>query len=110
MIARNEQGDASIFHIDTGATEPIAGLRPDDLPVQWLAATPANLLAHGNGVPWFVERVDLATGRRTPAFVVRARDAAGLRLSALAMARDGRHWAHSYSRLLTDLFIVEGLH
>jgi eukaryotic-like serine/threonine-protein kinase len=110
VIARNEQGDASIFHIDTGATEPIAGLRPDDLPVQWLADPRAILVAHGNGVPWIVERLDLATGRRTLAFEVRARDAAGLRLSALAMARDGRHWAHSYSRLLTDLFIVEGLH
>jgi hypothetical protein len=110
VIARNDQGIPSIFHIDNGATEPITGLRPDDLPVQWLADEGTILVAHGNGMPWIVERLDLATGRRTPALEVRARDAVGLRLSALALARDGRHWAHSYSRLLTDLFVVEGLH
>jgi hypothetical protein len=22
---------------------------------------------------------------------------------------DGKHWVHSYARLLTDLFVVEGL-
>jgi hypothetical protein len=109
LIARNDQGTPSIFHIDTGATEPIAGLRPDDLPVEWLADERTILVAHGTGLPWIVERLDLVTGRRAPAFEVRARDAAGLRLSALALAKDGRHWVHSYSRLLTDLFIVEGL-
>jgi hypothetical protein len=110
VIARNDQGVPTIFRIDNGETEPIAGLRPDDLPVQWLADGRAILVAHGDGLPWVVERLDLATGRRTPAYEVRARDAAGLRLSMLAPSTDGKHWAHSYSRLLTDLYIVEGLH
>jgi hypothetical protein len=53
--------------------------------------------------------LDLTTGRRMPAYEVRARDAAGLRLSILEPSTDGKHWVHSYSRLLTDLFVVEGL-
>jgi hypothetical protein len=110
LIARNAQGVLTIFHIDNGESEPIAGLRPDDLPVQWLADGRGILVAHGDGLPWVVERLELATGRRTPAYEVRARDAAGLRLSMLAPSTDGKHWAHSYSRLLTDLYIVEGLH
>ncbi len=109
VIARNDKGIPTIFHIRNGDTEPIAGLRPDDLPVQWLADGNAILVARGGGLPWIVERLDLATGRRTPAYEVRARDAAGLRLSILAPSTDGSHWAHSYSRLLSDLNIVKGL-
>jgi hypothetical protein len=109
VIARNEQGIPSIYRIDDGGTEPIAGLGPNDLPLQWLADGNAILVAHGDGLPWVVERVDLANGRRTPAYEVRARDAAGLRLSILALSTDGKHWAHSYSRLLTDLYVVDGL-
>ena len=109
VIARNNKGIPTIFHIRNGDTEPIAGLRPDDLPVQWLADGNAILVARGGGLPWIVERLDLATGRRTPAYEVRARDAAGLRLGILAPSTDGSHWAHSYSRLLSDLNIVKGL-
>jgi hypothetical protein len=109
LIARNARGTPTIFRIDTGEEEPILGLRPDDLPVQWLAGGNTILVAHGNGVPWIVERLDLGTGRRTPAYEISARDVAGLRSSVLAPSTDGTHWAHSYSRLLTDLYIVAGL-
>jgi hypothetical protein len=109
IIASNHAGIPRIYHIDGGRSEPVPGLSTDDLPLQWLADGRGLLVAHGNGLPWMVERLDLATGRRTPQFEVRARDAAGLRLSTLALSSDGRHYVHSYARLLTDLFIVEGL-
>jgi eukaryotic-like serine/threonine-protein kinase len=109
VIARNGQGVPTIYRIDNGDAEPIPGLRPDDLPLQWLADESAVLVGHGDGLPWIVERLDLATGRRTPAYEVRAHDAAGLRISMVVPSTDGKHWVHSYSRLLTDLFVVEGL-
>ncbi len=34
---------------------------------------------------------------------------AGLRLSWVYITPNGRFWIHSYSRLLTDLYTVEGL-
>jgi hypothetical protein len=80
-----------------------------EVPVQWLADGKGMLVAHGNGSPWNLDRLDFATGRRTSALQIRVREAAGLRLSMFAMSRDGRHYVHSYSRLLTDLFVVEGL-
>ncbi len=109
VIARNDQGVPTIFHIADGNTEPIAGLRQDDLPLQWLTDGNTILVAHGDGMPWTVERLDLATGRRMPGYEVRARDSAGLRLSMLVPSSDGTHWVHSYSRLLTNLFIIDGL-
>ena len=91
------------------AHEPVPGLRPGELPIRFSEDGRALLVARGNGLPWVVERMDIATGRRTPAIEIRAREAAGLRLSIIDVTPDARHYVHSYSRLLTDLFVVKGL-
>ena len=76
--------------------------------MQWLADGQGLLVARP-GSPWIIERLDLSSGQRTPALEIRAREAAGLRLSIVAVSPDGRHYVHSYSRLLSQLFLVEGL-
>jgi hypothetical protein len=80
-----------------------------DVPVQWQEDGSGLFVAHGHGLPWIIDRLDLSTGRRTHAFDVRPRETAGLRLSIVAISPNGRHYVHSYSRLLTDLFVVTGL-
>lgn len=40
---------------------------------------------------------------------VRAREAAGLLWSFVAVTPDARHYVHSYTRLLSDLYVVNGL-
>jgi hypothetical protein len=47
-----------------------------------------------------VERLNLSTGKRTPATTIRAHDPAGLRQSVFAISRDAKYYIHSYSRLL----------
>ena len=49
------------------------------------------------------------TGTRTPATTIRAHDPAGLRLSIFAISRDAKYYVHSYSSLLSDLLVVNGL-
>ena len=109
VIARGEDGVPAFFRLNDGAREPVPGLRPGDSPIEFSEDGRALLVARGNGLPWVVERMDIATGRRTPALEVRARDAAGLRLSIIDVTPDARHYVHSYSRLLSDLFVVKGL-
>jgi len=36
-------------------------------------------------------------------------DAAGLRLSVFGISRDAKHYVHTYARLLSDLYVVDGL-
>jgi hypothetical protein len=36
-------------------------------------------------------------------------DAAGLRYATVEMTPDGKHWVLAVSKLLTDLYVVEGL-
>jgi hypothetical protein len=67
------------------------------------------LVAHGGGLPWLVERLDLSTGARSPATTIRAHDPAGLRLSVFSISRDARYYVHSYSRLLSNLVVANGI-
>ena len=109
VLGRDIDGRVVRYRLDGGAPEPVAQLQPDDIPGAWTSDGRALLVAHGQGRPWVVERVDLASGRREKAFEVRPREMAGLRLTYLAIAPDGRHYVHSYSRLLSSLYVVDGL-
>jgi serine/threonine protein kinase len=99
----------TIYRIDNGSAEPVRGLQAGELPVRWTQESQGLIVARGGGLPWLIERLDIASGRRTPVREIRAHEAAGLRLSLFAITPDGRHYVHSYSRLLTDLFVVDGL-
>ena len=108
VVAVGKDGKQAAIRLSDGGSTPIPGLQDDELIVQWLADGRSVLAARGGGQPWRVDRLDLSSGQRTPALEVRVPDGAGLRLSVLAVAPDGRHYVHAYSRLLTDLFLVQG--
>ena len=109
VIGADDAATPMIYRVDGAAPEPIPGLASGDVPVQWTPDGGALLVAHGDGLPWVVERLDLSTGKRTPATTIGARDPAGLRLSMFAISRDAKYYVHSYGRLLSDLFVVNGL-
>ena len=109
VIAMSPDGQPAIFRLGDGSSSPVPGLRPGEVVLQWLRDDPGLLVAFPETQPWKVERLDLSSGRRTPALDIRAADGAGLRLSIIAISADGRHYVHSYARLLSDLFLVEGL-
>ena len=109
VIGADEHATPMIYSIDGAAPVPIPELAAGDVPVQWTPDGRGLIVAHGEGLPWVVERLDLSTGTRTPATTIRAHDPAGLRLSIFAISRDAKYYVHSYSRLLTDLLVVNGL-
>lgn len=109
VIGADEHGTPVIFRLDGSAAEPIAGLAAGDVPLQWTPDGRGLIVAHGEGLPWVVERLDLATGTRTGAITIRANDPAGLHQSMLAISRDAKYYVHSYARMLSDLLVVNGL-
>jgi len=109
VVAADEHEGTMIYSVNGGSVEPVKNLKPDDVVVQWTSDGRALLVAHGNGLPWVVERLDLASGERTPAATIRAHDPAGLRLSVIGISPDAKYWVHTYSRVLSDLYVVEGL-
>ena len=69
-----------------------------------------SLYVFEDGVPGRVDRLDLATGRRTPWKVLMPDDPAGVVLIYPPLVtRDGSAYAYSYARYLQDLYLVEGL-
>ena len=109
VIGADEHATPMIYSIDGAAPAPIPGLAAGDVPVQWTPDGRGLIVAHGQGLPWVLERLDFSTGTRTPATTIRAHDPAGLSLSILAISRDAEYYVHSYSRLLSDLLVVNGL-
>ncbi len=94
--------------LDGGAAVAVPGIRPGDVVLNYSADGTALFVA-GTGVPIPIVRLELATGRRTPWSSIVPPDAAGLRIATVAMTRDGRHWALSTARVLTDVFLAEGI-
>jgi hypothetical protein len=109
VLGSDISGRIARYPLDGGAPEPVNGLQHEEVPAAWTTDGRALIVAHGDGRPWVIERMDLASGRRQKIFEVRPREMAGLRLTSLALSADGRYYVHSYSRLLSSLYVVEGL-
>jgi eukaryotic-like serine/threonine-protein kinase len=109
VVAMDEHDVPTIFRVDGGVPQPVPNLKAEDLVVQWTPDGRGLLVAHREGLPWIVERLDLASGQRTAALTIRAHDPAGIRLSVFGISRDAKYYVHTYARLLSDLYVVAGL-
>ena len=109
VVARDSEGRVNAYPVDGGPPVPIDGLSPLDVPLEWSSDGRALFVARPGETPWKIRRFDLESGRDTPWTEVMAVNPGGIRLSQLYITPDGRYWVHSYARLLTDLFIAEGL-
>jgi len=79
------------------------------VPIEYTADGKAVFVAHRTTTGWSVRRYERATGREAPHKDIVANDLAGLRLSQIYITPDGRSYVHSYSRLLVDLYVAQGL-
>jgi hypothetical protein len=103
------EGQAVLYPADSGEPWPIPYLGPGDQPLQ---VSPDRHFAYVRGtsqVAADIDRVDLSTGSRAPWKTFGPRDPAGLSLDPVLLRPDGRSYCYSYTRLLSDLFLVEGL-
>jgi exodeoxyribonuclease III len=88
---------------------PISRRRASCSAFEWAEDGRAPFVGRRAGPAWHIRRLDLQTGREAPWTEITPRETAGLRLSWVYLTPSGRFWAHSYSRLLTDLYVAEGL-
>jgi hypothetical protein len=107
-------GDYWIVPIAGGASRRIAGkavgFDKGTSPVGWTADA-RQLFVHREGeVPDKIQRLDLGTGRIEPWKELTLEDPAGVvRIHPVRVTDDGRSWAYSYIRVLSNLYVVEGL-
>jgi hypothetical protein len=109
VIARGPDGVLAAWPVSGGPPEPVKGLTEDAVPIEYAEDGKAVFVGHRTDTGWSVRRLDIATGRETPWRDITATDQAGIRLSQLYITPNGRYYVHSYSRLLVDLYVAQGL-
>jgi hypothetical protein len=99
-----------LFRIDGGvASRAIPGIVDGEFPLRF-AEDGRSLFVWKRELPARVYRVDLETGNRELWKELMPVDPGGVeRISNVVVTPDAKSYAYTYSRLLSDLFVVEGL-
>ncbi len=101
---------AMLYPVEGGEARPIRGLEEKEFPLRFSADGRSLYLWKRGDVPARVTRLDLESGKREAWKDLLPADPAGVeRISNVLVTPDGKGYAYCYARLLSDLFVVEGL-
>ena len=96
-----------LYPIQGGEPRLLPGLEVGENIVQWNGA---DMLVAERGLPAKIVRFDPTTGRRQDWKVIAPPDPAGIQfLPFIRFSADRKSYAYSYYRVLSDLYVVEGL-
>jgi Tol biopolymer transport system component len=100
----------ALFPVDGAAPKPFAGVDAGEFPLRFSPDGKALYLWKRGEIPARVTRLDVESGKRELWKSLMPVDPAGIeRISNVVMTPDGKGYAYCYTRLLSDLFVVEGL-
>ncbi|HEY1249928.1 MAG TPA: protein kinase [Thermoanaerobaculia bacterium] len=111
VAAIQADGKGALFPVDPGGSpRPFAGIEPGEFPLRFSPDGKALYLWKRGEVPARLTRLDLETGKREAWKSLLPADPSGVeRISNVVVTPDGKSYAYCYTRLLSDLFVVEGL-
>jgi len=110
VAATGGETGLTLYPVDGGEPIPAAGALPAEVPVAWTDDGRSLLVRTPGETPARVYRLDLATGQRDLWKELIPSDPSGvLHILGVVATPDGRFYAYSYLRLLTELYLVEGL-
>jgi len=110
LIATGPDGRMVVYSVEPSEPRPIPGLAPDDVVTRWTADGRGIYVWKPSEMPARVSIVDVATGRRTIWKEIVPPDPAGiLGVWPIVITADGGSYAYSYRRVLSDLFLAQGL-
>ena len=100
----------ALFSVDGGEPQPVRGSQPGETPIRWAKDGNSLLVGKRGETSCSVSRLDISTGNRTPWKTVAPADVAGVvGVGCPRVAADEQHYVFSYTRNLSDLFLVEHL-
>jgi Tol biopolymer transport system component len=101
---------AEVYSIDGGQPTRIAGVEPGDTFLGWTSDDRALFVLRGSAPAGKIDRLDPATGHREPWKELLPSDATGVvRISSVFVGPNGTFYVYAYSRVLSNLYLVEGL-
>src|SRR5450830_598861 len=90
-----------------GTAQAVPGLTTDDQVIQWSADGRSVYVYRPANVPFRLERLDLASGRRELVREVAPADRAGvLHSNGAALTEEAKSYAYDYDRITSQLFVV----
>jgi serine/threonine protein kinase len=110
VIGLGSDGKTDLFPIDGGKPRIVPGLEPDDRTAGF-SGDGASICVHNlAGLPTVVSLVEIATGKRKVWKQIVPADAAGVdNVGNILFTADMKSYVYSYTRNLSDLYLVEGL-
>jgi Tol biopolymer transport system component len=109
-IAAVISGKAYLLSTSGGNPQPLMGVAAADVPLGWSADGRFVFVRTGEDIAANVSRVEVANGTRTPWKTLIPSDPAGITgVRNVRIRADGRSYAYSYNRLLSELYLVDGL-
>ena len=98
------------YAVDESAPTPLPYLNSDDRPLQWSPDGSVLYVWRTASWPPVVDRVNASTGQREPWKTVQPADPVAVdSIIRILVTPDGRSYCHDYVRLVSSLFVVEGL-
>jgi Tol biopolymer transport system component len=110
VIASDAQHQWSFYPVEGGAPQPISHLEQGDQIIGWSSDGRSLYLARTQELPAKVYRFDPSTGHKELLREIMPADTAGISSAfPIRMTPDGKGYAYSVGRTLSDLYLVEGL-
>ena len=110
VLAPSKDGLLAIYSIDGGAPRPVNGSQKGDTAVGWSADGTSVLLGRRGENPFPIYRLDLASGKRTLWKELSPPDPGGITgLAPVIVAPGGDSYVYGATRILSTLYLVEGL-
>ncbi|HEY3202308.1 MAG TPA: protein kinase [Thermoanaerobaculia bacterium] len=110
VVAQAGDQQHYLFPFEAGEAEPIAGLGPEDRPIQFAADGHSLYCFRRGELPSHIFGLDLASAEKQEIKRLMPADPAGVvEIVSVVLTPDASSYAYSYHRILSDLFLVEGL-
>jgi hypothetical protein len=99
-----------LYPIEGGEPLPVSGILPGDTIIGPSDRAGTVYVRRGNDLPAHIVLVDIATGREEKWKDLVPADTTGiLGVYGIRITPDGRGYAFSYARVISDLYAVEGV-
>jgi hypothetical protein len=110
IFARDVTGKGMLYPIAGGEARPLAGWSSEDIWITWSADARSAYVYDDEKTSAPVYRLDMATGKRNLVATFAPNDSDGVTaIVSVRIAADGKTYAYSDTRELSDLFIVSGV-
>jgi len=111
IFARDLNGNGQLYPVAGGEPQPVRGWDPQDIWVGWSLDGNSVYVYHDDKITAPIYRIDLGTGKRQLVNTITVTDPAGVTgILNMRLTPDGKSYAYSYARELSDLYLVENVH